>query len=64
MEMTEGILIAVSTGAASSLITVVAMRTDVTWLKQGLAELKQSVHRAHQRIDILEKEMIHNKTPH
>lgn len=62
MDVTEAVLIAVGTGLVSSVATVIAMRTDITWLKLGMAELKKATHRAHQRIDELEKELIHQKT--
>ncbi len=59
MELSEAVFIAIASGLMTGLVTVISMRTDVAWLKQGLLEVKHSVHRAHERIDNIEKKPGH-----
>lgn len=42
------VVVAVLSGAVSSLMTVSAIKTDISWLKTGLS-------RAHERIDKVER---------
>jgi len=59
MELSEAVLVAIASGVMTGMITVIGMRTDVAWLKQGLSDVRQSVRRAHERIDNIEKKPSH-----
>lgn len=48
LQIMVGVVVAVVSGAVSSLMTVAAIKTDIAWLKTGLS-------RAHERIDLVER---------
>ncbi|MEZ8853503.1 hypothetical protein AB6E22_20615 [Vibrio cyclitrophicus] len=59
MEAYQGVLIAITTGAVTSIATVAALKVDVSWIKKVQGELKLQVLNIESRLNILEK-----KTPH
>lgn len=51
----EAVIVAVATGIISTLCTVVALKTDMNWIKREIERLEGGMLRAHTRIDSLEK---------
>lgn len=54
-EVQTMIVASVITGLVSSLGTVAALKVHISYLKESIAELKNTTLRAHQRIDEHEK---------
>ena len=61
MELTEALLVAVPTGAASSVATIAALRVHVAYLKEALTDIERRLTlveskatKAHSRVDVLE----------
>lgn len=50
-QMTGAIITAVISGGVSAISAVAAIRVNIKWLERQLMEMKQSLGRAHQRID-------------
>lgn len=55
IDVTQAILLSGLSGLVTAVGTVVALRTDITWIKREVVRLEQSVIRAHERIDNMEK---------
>lgn len=50
-QIVAAIVTAVLSGAISAMSAVAAIRVHISWLEKSVSELKQSLTRAHQRID-------------
>ncbi|MEZ9481887.1 hypothetical protein AB4163_19075 [Vibrio splendidus] len=59
MDAYQGGLIAIITGAVTSIATVAALKVDVSWIKKVQGELKLQILNIESRLNVLEK-----KTPH
>lgn len=45
MQMWEVLFMAIVTGGASSIATIAALRTDITWIKQSLKEHNKRINK-------------------
>ena len=61
MEIVDALLVAVPTGAASSIATIAALRVHVSYLKEALTDIERRLalveneaHKAHRRIDVVD----------
>lgn len=55
MTITEALLISAGSGLCSALVTIAALKTDISWLKREIERLESGMIRAHERIDQIEK---------
>lgn len=55
LDITQAVMLSGLSGLVTAVGTVVALRTDITWIKREVVRLEQAVNRAHERIDSVEK---------
>jgi hypothetical protein len=53
-ELSIAVVVAVVTGAVSTLATVTALRVHITYLRESIVRIDSSMTRAHARIDEVE----------